>query len=165
MSISVPVLEKNLLVQLDMQVSTVIKDTVRIICHNKKIHLFYILFLELSRRDDLESIAYVLIYLQKGRLPWQGKRSDYEETKYHKIYMEKMKHTPEALCKDLEPVFHIFLEYTRNLSFKEKPDYKYIKSLFNDLFIQKKFEDDNIYQWTVSLYTNAISLKSYSFLL
>lgn len=56
---------------------------------------------KLSRRNDLESIAYVLIYLFKGRLPWQGLESNYQSTKYDKIYRLKKRITINALCKNL----------------------------------------------------------------
>jgi Protein kinase domain. len=54
--------------------------------------------LEQSRRDDLESLGYVFIYLFKGSLPWQGMKANNKLEKYNKI-MEKKKNTPlEELC-------------------------------------------------------------------
>lgn len=44
---------------------------------------------EQSRRDDLESVGYLLIYLMTGTLPWMNINSDDKSIKYLKI--QKMK--------------------------------------------------------------------------
>ena len=54
--------------------------------------------IEQSRRDDLESIGYVLIYFKNGRLPWQSKQ---DKGKYNKIMEKKLITPPEILCKKL----------------------------------------------------------------
>lgn len=54
---------------------------------------------EQSRRDDLESIAYLMLYFLRGSLPWQGIRANTKHEKYHKIMERKMASTPELLFK------------------------------------------------------------------
>lgn len=57
---------------------------------------------EQSRRDDLESIGYVLVYMLRSSLPWQGiKANNNKQEKYHKIMERKMIIPPETLCKGL----------------------------------------------------------------
>jgi serine/threonine protein kinase len=56
---------------------------------------------EQSRRDDLESIGYVLIYFYKGSLPWQGLKCRPDEDHYKKIYEKKRSTTTGELCKDM----------------------------------------------------------------
>lgn len=58
-------------------------------------------FLEQSRRDDLEAIGYVIVYLLKGYLPWQGIKANNKQEKYHKIMEKKMTTPVEILCKGL----------------------------------------------------------------
>jgi serine/threonine protein kinase len=57
--------------------------------------------IEHSRRDDLESIAYVLIYFSKRLLPWQKMKGASKQEKYHKIMEKKMMIPVEVLCKGL----------------------------------------------------------------
>jgi hypothetical protein len=92
-----------------------------------------LLGIRLTRRDDLESLAYVLIYLMHGSLPWQSKKPT-------ELLDMRMEITPSTLCKGLPAEFKIFLNYVRSLEFKQKPDYQYLWGLFSCLC--KSVDDD-----------------------
>lgn len=83
-----------------------------------------------SRRDDLESLAYTLIFLLRGRLPWQGYQG---ENKGFYVCKKKMAMSPELLCQLCPQPFKDFLEYVVNLKFDEEPKYAKYISLFDDI--------------------------------
>ena len=71
--------------------------------------------IEQSRRDDLESLAYLLIYFLKGVLPWQNIKANTKKEKYEKIMEKKMTTPVEILCKGLPYEFSSYLNYCKNL--------------------------------------------------
>ena len=83
--------------------------------------------IEQARRDDIESIAYNLIYFAKGKLPWQGVKTKNKKEKHKKIMESKLANTPEILCMNLPDEFEELLKYARNLKFTEEPDYQNCK--------------------------------------
>ncbi|GAB4850277.1 Casein kinase 1-like protein hd16 [Ancistrocladus abbreviatus] len=83
-----------------------------------------------SRRDDLESLAYTLIFLLRGRLPWQGYQG---ENKGFLVCKRKMATSPESLCCFCPQPFKQFVEYVVNLKFDEEPDYARYISLFDGI--------------------------------
>ena len=103
---------------------------------------------EQSRRDDLESIGYVLVYFLLGKLPWQGLPIKPKEDRYVKIMEKKRDTNPEDLCKGLHKNFQIYIEYTRNLGYEENPDYDMLKKLFEDILNSEGFDLDFIYDWS-----------------
>jgi casein kinase 1 len=79
-----------------------------------------------SRRDDLESLAYTIIYLACGDLPW----GTHPACKDHNTVLEKKKLiTVEELCKGLPPLFSEFIAHIRSLSFNKKPDYDHLHTI------------------------------------
>ncbi|XP_074282289.1 casein kinase 1-like protein 10 [Silene latifolia] len=107
---------------------------------------------EQSRRDDLESLGYVLMYFLRGSLPWQGLKAGTKKQKYDKISEKKMLTPIEVLCKNYPSEFTSYFHYCRSLRFDDKPDYSYLKRLFRDLFIREGYQFDYVFDWTILKY-------------
>ena len=107
-------------------------------------HLGY----EQSRRDDLESLAYSLIYFSKGSLPWMGIKAQNKEEKYKKIFQIKLNSSVDVLCDKLPKEFIEFVNYIKNLAFDEKPDYQYLKSILGNIYENHNYSYDTIYDFT-----------------
>ena len=90
--------------------------------------------IEQSRRDDLESIGYVLVYFLKGSLPWQGLKAKNAQKKYRLILEKKQQVSIAQLCQGCPSQFAEFLAYTRSLKFDARPDIPYLRKLFRDLY-------------------------------
>ncbi|PKA56446.1 Casein kinase I isoform delta-like [Apostasia shenzhenica] len=108
--------------------------------------------IEQSRRDDLESLGFVLMYLLRGSLPWQGLKAGTKKQKYEKISEKKVSTSIEALCRGYPTEFASYFHYCRSLRFDDKPDYAYLKRLFRDLFIREGFQFDYVFDWTILKY-------------
>jgi len=105
--------------------------------------------IEQSRRDDLESIGFIVIYFALGRLPWQGIKAD-SRKEFNQKVMEKKIITPaEILCRSLPREFATYLNYCRTLIFDEKPQYNSLRHLFREVFLRKRFSEDYLFDWVV----------------
>lgn len=105
---------------------------------------------EQARRDDLEGLFYVVIYLYLGFLPWMGVPAPTRKEKYAKIGEIKNGTKAEVLCSDIpgKKYFILILEYIKSIGFEQKPDYNYIRDLIDDLMRKNKIIDDNVFDWT-----------------
>ena len=101
-----------------------------------------------SRRDDMESIGYVLAYLIRGNLPWQGILVKTKEEKYSKILYRKQNITSDNLFLGCPKEFSTFIEYCKNLGYEEEPKYDYLADLFKNVIKNQLNEEiDYKYDW------------------
>ncbi|KAB8495648.1 hypothetical protein FH972_025390 [Carpinus fangiana] len=114
---------------------------------------------EQSKRDDLESLGYVLMYFLRGSLPWQGLKAGTKKQKYDKISEKKMLTPIEVLCKSYPSEFTSYFHYCRSLRFEDKPDYTYLKRLFRDLFIREGYQFDYVFDLTILKYPQIGSIS------
>ncbi|XP_047687793.1 casein kinase I isoform X2 [Prionailurus viverrinus] len=105
--------------------------------------------IEQSRRDDLESLGYVLMYFNLGSLPWQGLKAATKRQKYERISEKKMSTPIEVLCKSYPSEFATYLNFCRSLRFDDKPDYSYLRQLFRNLFHRQGFSYDYVFDWNM----------------
>lgn len=105
--------------------------------------------IEQSRRDDLESVGFILIYFLKGSLPWQGLQGKTKNDKYDRIKEKKVATTIESLTRGIPEEFNLYLQYCRNLKFEERPDYNYMRKIFKDLMYKRGADYDNQYDWVI----------------
>ncbi|CAD6251058.1 unnamed protein product [Miscanthus lutarioriparius] len=105
--------------------------------------------IEQSRRDDLESIGYVLLYFLRGSLPWQGLKAATKKQKYDKISEKKLSTPIEALCKSHPVEFASYFDYCHSLTFDQRPDYSFLRRIFRELFDREGYQFDYVYDWTL----------------
>ena len=115
--------------------------------------------IEQSRRDDLESLGYVLLYFLRGSLPWQGLKAKTINEKYNKIMKTKIQTSLSNLCKGFPSEIEKFLHYTRDLTFDETPDYNFLHKLLKDICDNNNIQFDNIFDWTIKLSKKAKKRK------
>ena len=102
---------------------------------------------EQSRRDDLESAGYVLMYFLRGSLPWQGIPGKTKDERYKKILQKKNDTSAQELCEGFPEELAIFIDYVKSLTFMEVPDYNYLRQLLKNILKKNKFYIDFYYDW------------------
>lgn len=107
--------------------------------------------IEQSRRDDLESLGFVLIYAAKGSVPWQTIRNDDRRKKWSQVYEMKRRITLAELCEGLPDCFRIYMEYVRSLEFDGKPEYDYLRNLFQEEYVAQNFTRPTKYDWETAI--------------
>lgn len=105
--------------------------------------------IEQSRRDDLESIGYMLIFFLKGKLPWQGLKGSTKSKRSTNIFNIKKNISLQDLCENLPKEFLLYMKYCRLLRFKQEPDYNFLRNLFISLFNDSSYKLDYIYDWNI----------------
>jgi len=105
--------------------------------------------IEQSRRDDLESVGYVLMYFLRGHLPWQGIQAATREDKNKAVLECKRATSIETLCDGYPAVFAAYFSYCRGLRFETRPDYAYLRRLFRDLFMREGFDRGDLFDWSL----------------
>ena len=100
--------------------------------------------IEISRRDDIESLGYNLIYFMNGKLPWSnGSDSD-------SILEKKINTSLDELCIGLPKEFKDFIKYSRDLEFEQEPDYNYLNKLLLNVGNKNGINIDKVkYDWEI----------------
>lgn len=104
---------------------------------------------EQSRRDDLEAIGHMMFYFLRGNLPWQGLPAKTKDEKYRKIKEKKIETPIDQLCAGFPEEFATYLQYVRSLRFQDRPDYAYLRGLFQERYIAEGFDKGpKEFDWT-----------------
>ena len=102
---------------------------------------------EPSRRDDLESLGYLLIFLFTGHLPWENSQGKNNYELIQKIYNSKALIPIKELCKDLPKEMIEFFKYIKSLKFEEDPDYSYLTNILKTILYKININNDMNFSW------------------
>ena len=119
---------------------------------------------EQSRRDDLESLGYMLIYIATGKLPWLNEENLNINIvkKYMLIYNIKKQLSTEKLCEGLPEKMIKYMDYCKGLYFEQDPDYDYLQSLFKNILIKINQKNDLNFCWLSNKIVNQGDIKTQS---
>ena len=103
---------------------------------------------ESSRRDDLISLGYMLIFLLKKELPWKFKLGILNISKYFELIYLKETDGCGKLFKNLPEELIQFFKYTKTLKFEQEPNYTFLRSLLIKIIVNLKFDYEKLtFSW------------------
>ena len=116
--------------------------------------------LQQSRRDDLEAVSYMLLYLLRGRMPWDGVKET-DPKKKNAATMSIKQSTPihQLIGNEIPVIFSQLLEYSKKLKFKEDPDYDKMRAILTGYAKQAKIPLDGKFSWSNVVDDSEISIK------
>lgn len=111
-------------------------------------------FVVYSYSDDLESLAYTLLFLYYGNLPWIPLAHAWmsRSAQGRIIATTKREMSVEELCEGLPDEFARFLREVRATPRGTKPRYSAFRNMFRKLYQRLGFENDFCFDWTENRY-------------
>jgi serine/threonine protein kinase len=103
--------------------------------------------IEQSRRDDMESIGYILIYFLNGRLPWQGLNISNKRKRYSKILRKKRRISTHKLCSGLPICIFTYMKYVKSLKYDDDISYNCLRTLFINEMHERNICYDCSWDW------------------
>jgi serine/threonine protein kinase len=103
--------------------------------------------IEQSRRDDMEAVGNVLVYLAKGSLPWQQTTAGTKQEHFQQMGEKKSSTSIADLCESLPSAFVSYFESCRSLRFDQKPNYHNLRALFKKALAELEYEADSVFDW------------------
>ena len=107
--------------------------------------------ISLSRRDDLISLVYLLMYLATGKLPFVKHDLPLME-QINRIKRKKNKYSPQKFCTALKCAY--FTEFAKEiyaLGFEDEPDYSHLRFILQKNLMDKNDYPNRVFDWTVKI--------------
>jgi len=102
---------------------------------------------EQGRRDDLEALGNVLLYLYHGKLPWQGIYAKSVKDKIRRMGEMKSGKAMDNFLASSPEVFGLYFGHVRRLEFEERPDYQYLREVFRLKMDDEGWCYDDKFDW------------------
>jgi hypothetical protein len=104
---------------------------------------------ETSRRDDIEALGYVLLFLLRGCLPWQGIYTPSIEAKYRRLAEMRVGKAMQDFIDESpgQDLWHTYFNHCRDLAFVDKPDYAFLKGIMSGQIKKGSGSIDAKFDW------------------
>lgn len=102
-----------------------------------------------SRRDDLFSLLFVLIYFTKGKLPWQRLNIKNSDEKTNEVYRLKKENLPFKVCEGCPSFIYYWSDYITQLKQDSKIDYNYLYMCIIRDMLLNNMKYDLIFDWII----------------
>ena len=103
--------------------------------------------IETTRKDELESLGLVIIYLFLGKLPWSNAKFYSIKDVFVKIATIRNKISNENLCKGMPKEMNDYMNYVMSLNYEQCPNYEYLRNLFRSVLGKIGESNEELFSW------------------
>ena len=115
--------------------------------------------IETTRKDELESLGLVIIYLFLGSLPWSNEKFYSIKDGFIKIASIRQKISNEDICKGMPKEMNDYMNYVMSLNYEQCPNYEYLRKLFRNVLTKIGESNEALFSWVDKNKYRTISSK------